>query len=164
MTISSRASSALTHTVASLPTSSGRTVGRASTSYSNTTNKDESLAASVLFTTGTSPTAGVIEAWAFQTREDGTWPEIFSASYTGTDGGFTVNSRDILRAGAVLLGSVANDTTSNRSYVIQPRDLAQLFGVLYVREFAIWVTHSSGVNANSTAGNHKTIVLPAYYA
>lgn len=164
MTITSRASSTLTHTIASLATSSGRTVGRASTAYDNTTNRDEQVAASVLFTTGTSPTAGVIEAWAFQELEDGTWPDLWTASYSGTDAGLTVKSRDVLRAGAVLLGSVVNDTTSNRGYIIQPRDLASLFGVLYVRKVGIFITHSTGVNANSTGGNHKTIVLPAYYA
>lgn len=164
MTISSRASTTKTHTVASLATSSGRTVGRACDAYDNTTNRDEQLGASVLITTGTSPTAGIIEAWAIQELEDGTWPDIFTATYSGTDVGLTVKSRDVLRAGAVLVGSVVNDTTSNRAYPLQVRDLAALFGVLYVRKAFIWVTHSTGVNLNSTGGNHKTIFVPAYYA
>lgn len=164
MTITSRASSALTHTVASLATSAGRTVGRCSTAYDNTTNRDENLAVSVLFTTGTTPTAGVVEAWAFQEREDGTWPDIFTTTYAAVDGGFTVKSRDSLRAGAVLIGSVANDTTSDRAYVLQPRDIAMLLGTVYVRKFAVFITHSSVAAANATAGNHETIVLPSYYA
>lgn len=164
MTITSRASQAVTLTAASLATSSGRTVGRCSASYSNTTNKDEHLAASALITTGTSPTAGVIEVWAFQTREDGTWPDLFTAAYTGSDGGFTVRSREILRAGAVLLGSVVNDTTNNNPYTLQPRDLALLFGTVYVREVAFFLTHSSGVNLNSTSGNHELVISPSYWA
>ena len=163
MTITSRASSALTHTVASLATSAGRTVGRCSAQYDNATNRDENLAASVLFTTGTTPTAGLIEAWVFQEREDGTWPDIFTTAYAAADGGFTAKSRDALRAGAALLGSVANDTTSDRGYILQPRDVAMLFGTVYVRKFAVFVTHSSVAAANATAGNHETIVLPSYY-
>lgn len=164
MTLSSRVTSTVTHTVASLASSSGRTVGRASTAYDNTTNKDEQIGGAARITTGTTPTAGIIEVWAFQELEDGTWPDIFTSAYSGTDGGFTVKSRDVLRAGAVLLGSVATDTTSNRAYDFQARDLARLFGVLYVRKVAFWATHSTVAALNSTTGNHKSIILPAYYA
>lgn len=164
MTITSRASSALTHTVASLATSSGRTVGRMSAAYDNTTNKDEEVACSALFTTGTSPSAGIVEAWIVPQREDGTWPDIFTAAYSGTDGGFTVRSRDHLRAGGALLGSVSTLSTSDLPYVLAPRNVAQLLGVNYVRQFGVFVTHSTGVNANATAGNHETIVLPSYWA
>lgn len=165
MTITSRASSALTHTVASLATSSGRTVGRCSAEYDNTTNKDEEVAAGVLFTTGTTPTAGgIIEAWVFQVREDGTWPDIFTASYSGSDAGFTVRSRDHLRAGAALLGAVPVLSTSDLPYIISPKNVAQLLGVNLVRKFAVFVTHSTAVNANSTSGNHETTVSPSYWA
>lgn len=164
MTLSSRASSALTHTVASLATSAGRTVGDASTAYDNTSNRDEEVACSVLITTGTSPTAGLIEAWVFAEREDGTWPDIWTTTYSGTDAALTVRSRDHLRAGAALLGAVVNSTTSNLPYVLAARNVAQLLGVNYVRKFAVFVTHSTGVALNSTAGNHETIVLPSYWA
>ena len=165
MTLSSRASSALTHGIASLATSSGRTVGRCSDEYDNTTNKDEEVACSVLVTTGTTPTAGgIIEAWVFQQREDGTWPDIFTSAYSGSDAGFTVRSRDHLRAGAALLGSVPVLSTSDLPYIIQPRNVAGLLGVNYVRKFAVFVTHSTAVNLNSTSGNHETIVLPSYWA
>lgn len=165
MTITSRASSALTHTVASLATSSGRTVGRCSAEYDNTTNKDEEVACSVLFTTGTSPTAnGIVEAWVFAQREDGTWPDIFTSAYSGTDGGFTVRGRDHLRAGAALLGAVPVLSTSDLPYILAPRNVGQLLGLNYVRKFAVFVTHSTGVNANATSGNHETVVLPSYWA
>lgn len=164
MTLSSRASSALTHGVASLATSSGRTVGRASTAYDNTTNKDEEVACSVLITTGTSPTAGLIEAWVFAQREDGTWPDIWTTTYSGSDVGLTVRTRDHLRAGAALLGSVVNSTTSDLPYVLSARNVAQLLGVNYVRTFAVWSSHSTGVNLNGTGSNHETIVLPSYWA
>jgi hypothetical protein len=165
VTITSRASSALTHTMASLATSSGRTVGRCSTAYDNTTNKDEEVAASLLFTTGTTPTVGgIIEAWVIPQREDGTWPDIFTASYTGTDGGFTIRSRDHLRGAGALLGAVPVLSTSDLPYVLAPRNVALLCGLNLARMFTIFVTHSTGVNANSTSGNHETIVLPSYWA
>lgn len=166
MTLSSRASSALTHSIASpaLATSSGRTVGRMSTSYSNTANKDEEVAASVLFTVGTGPTAGgIIEAWIIPQREDGSWPDIFTATYSGTDGAFTVRSREHLRAGGALLGSVQVLGTSDLPYVLRPRNVAQLLDVIYVREFGVFITHNTGVNPNATASNHETIVLPSYF-
>jgi hypothetical protein len=165
VTITSRASSALTHGVASLATSSGRTVGRCSAEYDNTTNKDEEVAASVLITTGTTPTAaGIIEAWVFQLREDGTWPDIFTSAYSGSDGGFTVRSRDHLRAGAALLGAVPVLSTSDLPYILQPRNVAQLLGVNLVRKFAMFTTHNTAVNLNGTSSNHKTIVIPSYWA
>lgn len=164
MTLSARASSAVTITLASLATSSGLTVGRCSASFDNSTNLDEMVAASLLCTTGTTPTTATrIELWAFQQREDGTWPDIFTAAYTGSDGGFTIQSRDILRAGAALVGSVATDATSNRAYVIGMSDIAARLGG-FVRIGAFFVVHSTGVNLNSTAGNHELVVKTHYWA
>lgn len=164
MALQTRSSSALTHTLASLATSSTRVAGQASAAYDNSTNKDENLAVSLMFTTGTSPTASFAEAWLVQEREDGTWPDIFTSTYSGSDGAFTVKSRDILRAGAVLLGSTATDSTSNRTYVFQLRDAPMLFGTKFVNKFFVWFTHSTAVNLNSTSGNHETIVKPSYWS
>lgn len=163
MTFTARASAAQTITLASLATSSGLTVGRCSTAYDNSTNLDEFLSCSGLITTGTSPTAGQIEVWVFAERADGSWPELFTASYTGTDGGFTINSRDVLAAGAERIARIDTDATSNRSYVFKPADLARALGGV-VRKAALFVTHSTAVNLNSTAGNHVIHVKPHYYA
>lgn len=158
-----RASSAYTITLASLATSSGLTVGRCSTSNSNATNKDEILAVSGQVTCGTTTTAGVMELWAFAQRADSTWPDLFTAAYTGSDGGFTIRSRDILRAGAVLVGSatVAASLTSV-PFTFAARDLSELFG-FPPKEHALFFVHSSGVNLNSTAGNHSIDLMSAYY-
>lgn len=158
-----RATSALTWTLASLAASSSLVAGRSSTSYPNATNKDDGLGVAALITTGASPTAGLIEVWAFAQRADGTWPSLFSAAYTGTDGAFTVNSREVLFAGAVLVGSVTNDATANRAYEIRLQDLASKFGFA-PKEFALWVTHSTGVALNATGGNHSGVVHPVYYS
>jgi hypothetical protein len=68
-----------------------------------------------------------------------------------------------LSAGAALVGSAINDTTSNRSYAIKLRDLALLFGFA-PKQFALFVTHSTGVALNSTGGNHALTVHPVSYA
>jgi hypothetical protein len=165
MTITARSSSALTCTLASLATSSGLTVGRCSSAYDNSTNRDENLSISGLITTGTTPTIGtVIEMWAFGERADGTWPELFTAAYTGSDGGFTIQDRNVLFGGAALVASLRNQVaTSNLGYVIRPRDICELL-TAYTSKFALFVTHSTGVNLNSTGGNHVLTVKPSYWA
>ena len=162
MTTNYRATSALTWTLASLATSSGLTVGRCSAAYDNGTNKDDGLGVSALITTGTTPTAGSIEVWAFAQRADATWPELFTAAYTGADGGFTINTRDALRAGAVPVGAVINDATSNRNYVIRLRDVAAQFGFA-PKQFALFGVHSTVAALHATAGNHAGVVHPVNF-
>lgn len=163
MTTNYRATAALTWTLASLATSAGLTVGRCSTAYDNGTNKDDGLGVSALITTGTTPTAGMIEVWAFAQRADATWPELFTAAYVGTDGGFTVSSRDVLFPGAVLVGSAITDATSNRPYVIRLRDVAAQFGFA-PKQFALFGVHSTVAALNATAGNHAGTVHPVAFA
>lgn len=158
-----RASSALTITLASLASSSGLTVGRCSTSYSNATNKDEIIGLAGQITVGTTTTAGVIEVWAFAQRADSTWPDLFTTSYAGTDGGFTIRSRDILFAGARLVSSMTVAASlSNVPHSFGPQDVAALFGYP-PKDVAFFVAHNSGVALNATAGNHAMHILPAYY-
>jgi hypothetical protein len=161
MTTNYRASSAVTLTLTSLATSSGLTVGRASSSYTNATNKDDFVLPTLKVRSGSvAPTAGgVIELWAFAQRADSTWPELFTGAYAGTDGGFTINSRDILFAGAVLLGSVTNDATTARDYIIRGRELAQAFGAV-PQVFAFFVVQSTAQALDSTAGNHVLTMNP----
>lgn len=158
-----RASSPLTITLASLASSSGLTVGRCSTSYSNATNKDEIQALAGQITVGTTTTAGVIEVWVFAQRKDSTWPDLFTAAYTGADSGFTVRSRDILFAGARNIASmtVAASLTSI-PFSFGPREVGELFGYP-PKEWAVFVTHSTGVNLNSTGSNHSIDLSPAYF-
>ena len=159
-----RASSALTITLASpLASSLGLTVGRCSTSYSNATNKDEILAVAGQITVGTTTTAGVIEVWAFAQRADNTWPDLFTAAYTGTDGGFTIRSRDVLFAGARLVSSMTVAASlTNVPFSFGPQDLSALFGYP-PKDVAVFVVHNTGVALNGTAGNHAMHILPAYY-
>lgn len=157
-----RASSAYTITLASLATSSTLTAGRCTTSKSNATNKDDILAVAGQIMVGTTTTAGVIEIWAFAQRADGTWPDIFTAAYTGTDGAFTIRSRDILYGGARRIDSLAvAGGQTNVPFSFGPRDISMLFGYP-PKEHAIFVVHSSGVALNATAGNHSIDLSSAF--
>ena len=164
MTTNYRASSAVTITLASLATSSGLTVGRCSASVANGTNKDDYVIPTLKARTGSvAPTSGtVLELWCFAQRADSTWPELFSAAYTGSDGGFTISSRDVLFSGAVLLGSYTFDATTGRDFVIRGRELAQVFGAV-PQNFAFFVVQSSGQNLDSTGGNFVLTVNAGNY-
>jgi hypothetical protein len=164
MTTNYRASSAVTITLASLATSAGLTVGRCSASVANGTNKDDFVIPTLRFRTGgTAPTAGtVLELWCFAQRADSTWPELFTAAYTGSDAGFTISSRDVLFSGAVLCGSYIFDAATGRDVVIRGRELAQVFGAV-PQNFAFFVVQSSGQNLDSTGGNFALTVNPGSY-
>lgn len=165
MTWSARASSAPTFTLASLASSSSLTVGRCSAAIDNSANLDELLLCTGQLTTGTSPTASKsIELWVFGELADGTWPDLFTAAYTGSDGGFTIRSRDILLAGARRVAWINTGTsgnTSNVPYTFAPRDLAELLDGA-VRKAGLFAVHDTGAALNSTAGNHA-INIKTYY-
>lgn len=161
MTLSARASASLTITLGALATSAGLTVGRCSTAYDNSSNLDEFLKLLGAIFTGTTPTAGTIEVWAFTERADGTWPALFTGAYSGSDGGFTVQSRTILQQGAVQIANMTTDTTSDREYAFLPVDVVALLGGP-VRKFAVFVTHSTV--AALKAASHDISVKANYFA
>lgn len=166
MTTNYRASSVVTITLASLASSSSLTVGRCSASVSNATNKDDFMLPVLKLRSGsTAPTAGgSIELWAFAQRADSTWPELFTTAYTGADGGFTINDsdRNVLFSGAVLIGSVTNNTTVSKDYVIRGRELAQVFGAV-PQQVAFFVVQSTGQALDATGANHVLTVNPGNY-
>lgn len=166
MTLAARASASLSITLASLAASSTLTVGRCSAAYDNSANLDELLPISGKFKTGAANLqAGLIEVWAFAERADGTWPELFTAAYTGADGGFTVTERNVLQAGAALVCAIPT-STSQRDWVFRPRDLSMLLGGA-VRKAAVFVTHSAHTSTNvwsATAGDFDISIKPHYWA
>lgn len=165
MSTNYRASSAAAITLASLASSPTLTVGRVSAAISNASNRDDFVMPYLrVRSSSTAPTAGrQIELWAFARRADGAWPELFTEAYAGADAGLTIVSRDILVAGAVLLGSVTNDATAARNYVIRGRELAMAFGAV-PQEFACFVTQSTGQALDSTGGSHALTFNPGTYA
>lgn len=152
------ADSALTITLASLASSTGLVAGRESTSYDNSTAKDPDVLVSGKVTTGTSPTASKsIEVWIVAPIEDTpTWPDVFD----GTDSAETATGRNVLFGSAKLGAVIASDNTSDRTYAIAPFSVAALFGGHMPKQFSVFVVHDTGVNLNSTAGNHAIYVQP----
>lgn len=163
MTLTARSSSARTVTsIDSLASSSGLTVGACTDAYDNSTNLDELLAASGQITVASSGlSAGTIEVWAFSERADGTWPDLFTSAYSGSAGGFTIRTRDILAAGAALVASMATDTTASRPYSFRPTDLPARLGG-FVRKVAFFAVHNTGA-ALASSGNAIS-VKPEYWA
>lgn len=153
------ASSALTITLASLGTSATWVAGRESTEVDNTSNKylDYLLAGKI--TTGTSPTdAREIRIYVVGLIEDSTYPDVFD----GTDSAETVTSVQIRDSCMRLATVIATNNTSDRTYWFAPVSIAALFGGAMPKKFVVFVTHSTGVNLNSTGGNHAIYVTPVY--
>lgn len=153
------ASSALTITLASLATSSTLLAGRESTAVDNTTNLYQDYLLSGKITTGTSPTdAKEIRVYVAGLADDSTWPDVFD----GTDSDETVTSSQIRDGALAHCITIATNNTSDRTYWIRATSVAALFGGSLPKKFVVFVTHSTGVNLNSTAGNHAIYITPLY--
>ena len=145
-----QASASFTMTIASLATSSTLVAGRESASLDNTTNDDFDHLISGQITTGTSPTAGgIIEVWAVARLDDSVWPDVFD----GTESAETVTSHDILAGQARLVYAIAVSATSNVAYTFSNVSVRSLFGEM-PGVYDLFLVHSTGVNLNSTGGNH----------
>lgn len=147
------ASATITCSVASVATSSTFVAGAESSVVDNTTNKyvDALLAGQV--TVGTTPTTNTsILVYVFAILDDTpTYPDVMD----GTDSTETLTSVGV-GAGFLKLAAVmsCDSTTSNRAYAFGPVSVAQLFGGIMPNKWSLYVTHNTGVNLNSTAGNH----------
>jgi hypothetical protein len=155
-----RSDTQLTITLASLATSASLVAGRESTAYDNTSNLDLDALLSGKITTGTSPTtAKLIQVWVVPILNDTpTWPDVFD----GTDSAETVTSADILAQCGRLAASMKTDATSDRTYAFNAGSVAALFGGVLPSKFVVFVTHNTGVNLNSTAGNHEISIQGVY--
>jgi hypothetical protein len=155
--------SALTITLASLATSSTWVAGRESTAVDNTTNKYLDYELSGKITVGTSPTANTeIRIYVYsEIDETPTYPDVFD----GTDSDETVTgSSQGLRDGMLQLAKtiLVDSTTSDRTYPFGKISIASLFGGVVPDHFGVFVTHNTGVNLNSTGGNHFIKVKGSY--
>jgi len=152
-------SAALTITLASLATSATLVAGRESTAVDNTTNLylDYMLAGKI--TTGTSPTtAKEIRVYVYALVEDATYPDVFD----GTDSDETVTSTGIRDAALRLAAVIPTTADSDRTYWFGPVSVAALFGGVLPKKWGVFVTHSTGVNLNSTGGNHAIYQTGVY--
>ena len=138
-------------------TSSTFVAGVESGAISNISNLDLDHFVSGYWTCGTTPTANTqVQIWVVAPYADdlaGTtnWPDVFD----GTSSAETVTSAGVLQ-GLGRLAAILNvdSNTSNRAYYCAPFSVAALFGGFLPSQYVLFVTHNTGVNSNSTAGNH----------
>ena len=150
----------LTITLASLASDANLLAGRESAALDNTTTLALDYLISGKITTGTSPTAArSIEVWAVGSWDGTTWPDVFDGS---GDSAETITSSDIKASICRLLAAMATANTSDRTYHFGPVSLAAAFGGVVPPKVVLFVTHATGVNLNSTAGNHQIRVQPVY--
>lgn len=131
--------------------------GWESTAISNISNLDLDHQVAGVWTCGTTPTINTqVQIWVVAPTTDnlaGTvvWPDVFD----GTSSAETVTSAGVLQ-GLGRLAAVLNvdSTTSNRAYACAPFSVAALFGGFLPSQYVIFITHNTGVNSNSTSGNH----------
>lgn len=130
--------------------------GVESGAYSNTSNLYSDVIVSGLWTCGTTPTTNtsanvyVVPAHTDNIAGTVTWPDVFD----GTASAETVTSAGVLAGLAYAAGSVYVDsTTSNRAYYFRQFSIRTLLGFMPTNH-VLFVAHNSGVNSNTTAGNH----------
>lgn len=133
------AAAAMTCTLASLASSSTG-VGRQTTIIDNSTNLYQLIHVYAKITTGTSPTADK-SIWMYLLKGDGHATAFRTDGAGASDAGITIVS-------ARLLAAAHTSSTSDQAYY--------LHGVIYNPgpEWGVAIVHDTGVNLNSTAGNH----------
>lgn len=153
------AASDLTITLASLASDTSLLTGRESATIDNSTNLYLDYLISGKITAGTSPTAArSIEVWAVGSWDGTNWPDVFD----GTESAETITSADIKASVCRFVAAMATANTSDRVYHFGPVSLAAAFGGTLPPKLVVFVTHSTGVNLNSTAGNHQIRLQPVF--
>jgi len=149
----------LTITLASLATDANLLTGRESTAIDNNSALVLDYLVSGKITTGTTPTtAKSIEVWAVGSWDGTNWPDVFD----GTESAETITSADIKASVCRYLAAMATSATSNVAYHFGPVSLAAAFGGVLPPKIVLFVTHSTAVALNATAGNHQIRLQPVY--
>ena len=154
------AASDLTITLASLASDTNLLTGRESAVIDNTANLYLDILISGKITAGTSPTASrSIEVWAVGSWDGTNWPDVFDG--TG-DSAETITSADIKASVCRFVAAMATANVTDRTYHFGPVSLASAFGGTLPPKVVLFITHSTGVALNSTAGNHQIRLQPVY--
>jgi len=149
----------LTITLASLASDANLLTGRESTAINNTTDLVLDYLVSGKITAGTSPTASKsIEVWAIGSWDGSNWPDVFD----GTDSAETITSSDMKSSVCRFVAAMATSATSNVAYHFGPVSLAAAFGGVLPPKIVFFVTHSTAVALNATAGNHQIRLQPVF--
>lgn len=151
--IAYRASSTITIAPENVATSSTFVAGVESNVYDNTSNKDVDVLVAGTWTAGTTPTINTqVNIYVAAIRDDAPfYPDVLD----GTSSAETITSVGVGAGFLKLAGVLTVDaTTSNRVYDCAPFSVAQLFGGIMPPKFVLFIAHNTGVNSNSTSGNH----------
>lgn len=147
------ASQTITISPENVASSSTFVAGVESNSIDNTGNKYDDVLLAGTWTCGTTPTANTqVLIYVVSVRDDApTWPDVFD----GTASAETVTSSGVAAGFMKLAGVLQVDSnSSNRAYDMGAVSVATLFGGVMPLKWVIFITHNTGVNSNSTAGNH----------
>lgn len=148
------ASAAITISLASIATSSTFVAGAESNQIDNSSNKYDDALLQGKITVGTTPTANtqiLVYVWGSDTDITGAALDVLD----GADSTETITSAGVRNGMLKLAGSLDVDSnTSNRVYYLGSIAIAQLFGGVMPKYWGLFVTHNTGVNLNSTGGNH----------
>lgn len=149
-----------TITLASLATDTSLLAGRAGAAIDETSNLylDEILAGFI--ETGTSPTVGTeIDVYVYGSIDDvPTYPD----GITGSDANKTITNVNVLNSGLKLVASITVTASSNVKYPFGPISVAALFGGVLPKHWGVFIVHNTGVNLNSTGGNHQVTSTGLY--
>jgi hypothetical protein len=146
------ASATITVAPENIASSSTFVAGVESAVVDNTSNKYVDAIVGGLWTVGTTPTVNTQALiYVFSVLNDTpNYPDVLD----GTSSAETITSAGVGRGFLKLAAVIDIDsTTSDRAYYVT-FSVAQLFGGVMPLKWGIFVTHNSGVNSNSTAGNH----------
>lgn len=150
-----------TITLASLASSTTRLVGVESSELNlSTLGPIIDLQISGTITTGTSPTASrQIEIWAIGTTDNTNYPAPFDGTGSAETIGSAEQKQSLCRRPLHVIGT---NSTSDHAYSFSGLSLLECFGSVLPQKIVLFVTHDTGVNLNSTAGNHSLIYVPVY--
>jgi len=118
----------------------------------NTGNKYVDALVSGRWRSGTTPTANTsVLIYVFSVRDDTpNYPDVFD----GTSSAETLTSAGVGRGFLKLAAIMDVDTnTTGRDYDVL-FSVAQLFGGAMPLKWGLFIAHNTGVNSDSTAGNH----------
>jgi hypothetical protein len=147
-----------THTItlASLASDTNLVAGREGTAIDNSSEDAIDAILGGKITTGTTPTtARQIEIW-ISGSYDGT---TYAGGATGSDANLTPSEKTLMRLGCVI-PTVA---TSDKAYQFIIGSVAAMFGGVLPKKYSVFVVHNTGVNLNSTGGNHEIKHTPVKF-
>jgi len=155
------ASATITIAPQNVATSSTFVAGVESDVIDNTTSKYVDALVGGTWTSGTTPTANTqVQIYVGSVRDDTpTYPDVFD----GTGSAETLTSAGVGRGFLKLAAIIDVDSNTTARAYDTIFSVAQLFGGVMPLKWFLFVTHNTGVNSNSTAGNHVWKYTGVYY-